>query len=198
MNNNGDHLPELPPRWSWGTASELCQKIQDGTHFSPKAQLDSGPHPYVTAKNIRPGGLDLRDMTYLDEATHRTIFKRCDPAPGDVLLVKDGVNAGDAALHTYDGEISLLSSVCFLRTHKQVLNGAFLRYFLQSPTGHTRLTGEMTGTAIRRIILKKVRTLPIPVAPFDEQHRIVAEIEKQFSRLDAGVPACTKPPPRCM
>ncbi len=31
--------------------------------------------------------------------------------------------------------------------------------------------------------------MPIPLPPLPEQHRIVAEIEKQFTRLDAGVAA---------
>ena len=34
-----------------------------------------------------------------------------------------------------------------------------------------------------------VRDQPIPLAPLPEQHRIVAEIETQFTRLDAGVAA---------
>ena len=31
------------------------------------------------------------------------------------------------------------------------------------------------------------RSLPIPVAPVEEQCRIVAEIDKQFARLEAAV-----------
>ena len=36
-------------------------------------------------------------------------------------------------------------------------------------------------------MFSKFRLLPFPVPPLDEQQRIVAEIEKQFTRLDAGV-----------
>jgi type I restriction enzyme S subunit len=46
-------------------AKEICEKIQDGTHFSPKKQLPIGPFPYVTAKNVRPWGLDLENLAYL-------------------------------------------------------------------------------------------------------------------------------------
>jgi type I restriction enzyme S subunit len=45
----------------------------------------------------------------------------------------------------------------------------------------------MTGTAIKRIILARIRQMEIELAPLAEQRRIVAEIEKQFSRLDEGV-----------
>lgn len=171
--------------------TEVCQKIQDGTHFSPdqEKQLPQGQYPYVTAKNVRPHGLDLDDLTYLDEAEHRQIYERCDPHTGDVLLVKDGVNTGDAAINTVDGEISLLSSVCMLRPRHEVLVNQFLRYFLLSPQGYRSLTGQMTGTAIKRIILRKIRDTPVPIAPLSEQRRIVAKIEELFSDLDAGVAA---------
>ena len=39
----------------------------------------------------------------------------------------------------------------------------------------------MTGTAIKRLILQKIKAAVVPVAPLAEQRRIVAEIEKQFS-----------------
>jgi type I restriction enzyme, S subunit len=49
------------------------------------------------------------------------------------------------------------------------------------------LTGQMTGTAIKRIILGRIKESFVPIAPLDEQRIIVAEIEKQFSRLDEAV-----------
>jgi type I restriction enzyme S subunit len=178
-----------PQTWVWTTAREVCIKIQDGTHFSPKGQVSRGKYPYVTAKNIRPTGLDLSNLTYLQESDHRAIYQRCDPKKGDVLLVKDGVNTGDAAINTLDEEISLLSSVCLLRTHPGILYGDFLRYFLLSPIGAGVLKGKMTGTAIKRIVLAHIKELPVPVAPIAEQQRIVSEIEKQFTRLDVAVKA---------
>jgi type I restriction enzyme, S subunit len=184
-----ENLPPLPDTWDWDRAKNVCLKIQDGTHFSPKDQRKQGTFKYVTAKNIRPWGMDLTDITYLNEQDHRAIYQRCDPQKGDVLLVKDGVNTGDAALNTLDEEFSLLSSVCVLRPDGLVIEGAFLRYYLQSPLGYRSLTGQMSGTAIKRIVLHRIRDLPVPIAPLPEQRRIVAEIETQFSRLDAAVAA---------
>ncbi len=181
--------PKIPEKWEWSTLSVTCAKIQDGTHFSPKNQTPSGEFRYLTAKNVRPWGLDLNDVTYIQETEHRPIYERCDVILGDVLLVKDGVNTGDAAIYTLDEEASLLSSVCMLRPHDHAIQNRYLRYYLMSPIGNRYLTGEMSGTAIRRIILRRIRELPIPVAPLPEQRRIVAEIEKQFTRLDAAVAA---------
>jgi type I restriction enzyme S subunit len=177
--------------WTSLELSAVCSKIQDGTHFSPhkSRQFLNGIYPYVTAKNVRPHGLDLADVTFLSESDHKDIYRRCDAAHGDVLLVKDGVNAGDTAINTYEGEISLLSSVCMLRPKPEIMLNTFLRYYLLSPAGNSQLTGEMSGTAIKRIILRKVRDLRVPVTSVDLQRRIVAKIDELFLDLDAGVAA---------
>src|SRR5262249_52456303 len=155
----------LPEGWIWKSMAEVCVKIQDGTHFSPKNQLPQGHYRYITAKNIRPWGLDLSDITYLSEEDHQAIYERCDPKKGDILLVKDGVNTGDTAINTLDEECSLLSSVCMLRPNINILFGPFLRYFILSPIGYLQLSGQMTGTAIKRIILRRIKETPVPIAP---------------------------------
>ena len=45
------------------------------------------------------------------------------------------------------------------------------------------------GTTFKEVSATKAATIPLPIAPLPEQHRIVAEIEKQFTRLDASVAA---------
>ena len=50
----------------------------------------------------------------------------------------------------------------------------------------------MTGTAIKRIVLYRIRESQIPIAPLAEQQRIVAQVEELFSDLDAGVAALTR------
>ncbi|HDZ88195.1 MAG TPA: hypothetical protein ENH38_06210 [Nitrospirae bacterium] len=46
-----------------------------------------------------------------------------------------------------------------------------------------------TGTTFKAIAGSDLRAISIPFAPLNEQKRIVAEIEKQFSRLDEAVAA---------
>lgn len=126
-------------------------------------------------------------MSYVSEETHQELYSRCDPQVGDVLLTKDGANTGTVAINTLDEPFSLLSSVAVLRPRADILDARFLRYFLESPKGSRNIVGKMSGTAIRRIILKRIKDATIPVPPLNEQKSIVAEIEKQFTRLDAGV-----------
>ncbi len=50
-------------------------------------------------------------------------------------------------------------------------------------------TCSKTGTTVQSLELPVFLRFQIPVAPLPEQRRIVAEIEKQFTRLEAGVAA---------
>lgn len=163
--------------------------VQDGTHFSPKEQTRTGDFKYITAKNIKHWGLDLSELTYVPEKIHREIYRRCNVEKGDVLYIKDGVTTGIATVNTLDEEFSLLSSVALLKPRRDILDSLFLKYYLNSPEGFRNMTGQMTGTAIKRLMLQKIKAAVVPVAPLPEQRRIVAEIEKQFTRLEAGVAA---------
>lgn len=70
------------------------------------------------------------------------------------------------------------------------LDGHYLLNFLFSSDVRKSARMNMRGAAGQlRVPAQFFATLQIPLPPLPEQHRIVAEIEKQFSRLDEGVAA---------
>jgi type I restriction enzyme S subunit len=66
------------------------------------------------------------------------------------------------------------------------VEGHYLMYSLCSP--HSQLQMQALSSATTVAILNKARfsSLPIPVAPIEEQRRIVDAIEEHFSRIDAA------------
>jgi type I restriction enzyme, S subunit len=177
----------LPEGWKWVKLQNVCLKIQDGSHFSPKEQFDEpdkNRYKYITAKNIRNNFMDFRKVTYVNEEFHKSIYGRCNPEYGDVLLTKDGINTGDVCVNTINEPISLLSSVCLIKAIHEKVNSRFIVYFFQSNIGNRNLIGDMTGTAIKRIILKKIKETNIIIPPIIEQQQIVAEIETRFSEAE--------------
>lgn len=177
-------LPELPDGWIWARFSAVCDKIQDGSHFSPNTQFPipaEDRYLYITAKNIKENGIDLSNVTYVDYSFHKSIYERCNPEYGDVLLVKDGVKTGIATINNMADQFSLLSSVALFKPNVKLLNSYYLKYFLNSPTGFKTITGQMTGTAIKRIILDKLRLSYLPLPSLAEQQKIIEEIESRLS-----------------
>lgn len=172
--------------WTVKPLGEVCIKVQDGAHHSPKttyAEKREGLFPYITSKNIRNEGLDLSKLEYVDFEFHQSIFPRCSPEFGDVLLTKDGANTGNVTLNSLNEPFSMLSSVALIKTERDRLLPEFLVYYLQSDAGMGATTGKMTGAAIKRIILKTLKALEIPLPPLEEQHQIVAVLDEAFEGL---------------
>ncbi len=51
------------------------------------------------------------------------------------------------------------------------------------------INGATSSVTVKHLSSRTVQEIPLPLPPRSEQDRIVAEIEKQFTRLDAAVAA---------
>jgi len=174
-------LPGFHGEWEVKTLDEVCQKIQDGTHFSPK--LGGNDYFYVTSKNIRLGTLDMSTAERISATEHAKIYARCDVKRGDLLLTKDGANTGNAALNSLDEPFSLLSSVAILRFDCRRYSPTFFMYQVLSKDGQEQIKEMMSGNAITRLTLVKIRKLRFAVASFQEQAAIAAVLTDMDAEL---------------
>lgn len=158
--------------WDVVRAAEVCSKIQDGTHFSPRP--GGWDYLYVTSKNIKFGFLDLTDVERIDAVQHRDIYRRCDVKQGDLLLTKDGANTGNAALNSLHEEFSLLSSVAFLRFTPGEYEAAYFLQQILSPSVQKQIQDAMSGNAITRLTLEKIRKLSFPCPPTRAEQQAIA------------------------
>ena len=161
--------------WEVKKLEEICDKITDGTHLSPKND-PVGDYMYVTAKNIKKDGVIFDNITYIDKETHKCIYSRCNPEYGDVLYIKDGVTTGVATINTVYEEFSLLSSVALLKTSNSIIN-YYLKYILNMPTMYNNIRSNMGGVAITRLTLVKIKKLLIPLPPLPLQQSFARKIE---------------------
>ncbi len=67
------------------------------------------------------------------------------------------------------------------------VDGWWLMHFVNSPSLRSKIVSFQSGSTRKRISKKNLCGIDIPVPPLPEQHRIVAEIEKHFTRLDEAV-----------
>ena len=173
---------EVPTSWIWGRLGDLTLKITDGTHHSP-SNTAVGDFKYISAKNIKPWGIDLREVTYVTSEVHQEIFSRCDPEEGDVLYIKDGATTGVATINSLAEPFSMLSSVALLKPSVGLSN-AYLLKAMVSPCFYSEMRAGMTGVAITRVTLAKLNNAIIPLPPLAEQHRIVAKVDELMALCD--------------
>ncbi len=173
----------IPENWEIRACEELCLKIQDGTHFSPKT--GGNDYFYVTSRNIGFGNLNLSTAERIDTAQHRGIYERCDVQKGDVLLTKDGANTGNAALNPLDEEFSLLSSVALLRFDPERNSSEYFLQQILSGPGQRQIKEAMSGNAITRLTLQKIKNLRFLTPPLSEQRAIAKAMGDVDALLDA-------------
>lgn len=181
---------ELTKQWRWENGvsdesweekklEEVCSKITDGTHNSPTNSL-SGEYMYVTAKNIKDTGIDLSNITYVTKEVHKEIYSRCDVIYGDVLYIKDGATAGIATINTLKEEFSMLSSVALIRTDLKLAKNEFVKDYLNYRK--KEILKNISGSAITRLTLSKIKDILIPLPTLPEQHEIVRLIDDLLAR----------------
>ena len=155
--------------WEEKKLSEICLKIKDGTHFSPKT-FEVGEYKYLTSKNVKNGYLDFSNLEFVSADDHKKIYSSCDVKFGDVLLTKDGT-IGQCCVNTLTEEFSLLSSVAFLRL-KSEFNNYFLYHILLSDLGQKEINGVIAGQALKRITLTKINDFKFMFPCLEEQTKI--------------------------
>lgn len=165
--------------WEEKKLEEVCSKITDGTHNSPTNSL-SGEYMYVTAKNIKDTGIDLSNITYVTKEVHKEIYSRCDVIYGDVLYIKDGATAGIATINTLKEEFSMLSSVALIRTDLKLAKNEFVKDYLNYRK--KEILKNISGSAITRLTLSKIKDILIPLPTLPEQHEIVRLIDDLLAR----------------
>jgi type I restriction enzyme, S subunit len=170
-----DEIPfRIPETWQWVRLSQVLAKLTDGTHHSPP-NGPTGAVRYITAKNIKPDGISLSEITFVSKEVHAEIYARCNPEKGDILYVKDGATTGVVTINDLDEPFSMLSSVALLKLPVGLYNRLIV-YFLRSPFFYDQMRGFMKGAAITRVTLKRMAPALLPIPPAHEQHRIVAKI----------------------
>ena len=162
-------MSEYPSDWKSANLNDICLRINDGTHFSPKSK--KGERLYLTAKNIKNGRIDLDSASFISEEEHRAIYARCPVTKGDLLFTKDG-SVGSIAISPFEEEVSLLSSIAVLKVNPSTCDTEYVLQWIASNTFQSVIEQRLTGTAVPRLTLEKINKLPIAYPPLPEQKKI--------------------------
>ena len=187
---NLGELPIIPATWKWGrvedAASEERNAIVDGPFGSNLKLSDyiSPPGvPVLTTANLR-GDYTPDSVRYISQLKFEQL-KRSEVRGGDILMAKIG-SCGLTGVYPENMPSAIIpANLLKMTVHPKYLR-KFVIYYLNSPLFSKFLKAIITATAQPAFNVSKFRQLPFPMVPGSEQRQIVAEIEKQFSRLEEG------------
>jgi type I restriction enzyme S subunit len=126
---------------------------------------------------IRDVGKDSTNTNYDSEYDKKYLVEK-----GDLLIGMDG----DFHSGRWRGPKGLLNQrVCKVVLETEDFLISFLEYLLP---GYLKAINDVTSSVtVKHLSSQSIKEIPLPSPTLNEQKRIVAEIEKQFSRLDEAV-----------
>ncbi len=172
---------DIPASWKWAKLKDIGPIISGGTPKTSEPSNFKGKIPWITPadltnytsktiskgrRNITESGLNSSSAKIIPK--NSVIFSTRAPIGYVVIAANE--------LATNQGFKSVIVN--------EYTDASFVYYYLKSAK---HLAEEnASGTTFKEISGSRFAQLPIPVAPFKEQHRIVEKIETLFARLDKG------------
>lgn len=178
-----ESLPTLPAGWYWTTLGEIAEVVGGGTpRTSDPANFEGGDVPWIT-----PADLSGYTEKYISHGARFITRKGLESSAARLLPAGTVLFSSRAPI----GYVVIASNPI---ATNQGFKSFVLKYGVLPEYVYWWLKGSKqsaeslaSGTTFLELSGANAKKLPIPIAPIDEQRRIVGEIEKQFSRLDEAV-----------
>ena len=166
---------------------ELLTDIRNGLVVEQEKELPG--IPITRIETISKGTVDMDRVRYVRDAAGKSLdnfwLKK-----GDILFshINSDLHLGKTALVLTDAPLLHGMNLLRLRVDSSRLRPKYLHHWLD----YCRRTGVFMAIAQHAVNQsslnqRKITSLGVPLRSVDEQDEIVAELEKQFSRLDEAV-----------
>ena len=180
----------LPNGWRTATLPDLIGEAGifiDGDWIESKDQDPSGDVRLIQLADIGDGFYRDRSDRFL--TSEKAKLLRCTVLqPGDMLVARMPDPLGRACIFPGDRKAAVtVVDVAVVRTNNPQVNPRWLMYCVNAPQFRSAVVSLQSGSTRLRISRKNLSKVVFPFPPRAVQDEIVAELEKQFSRLDEAV-----------
>ena len=181
-----NYYEKLPKSWSITTLSNISLLITKGT--TPRggnvAYLNKGIG-FLRAENvIGYDKISQTDLKYIDEETHLKFLKRSILIEDDILITIAGTLGRTGLIKKHDLPLNINQAISIIRiANKKLINLRYLIYVLNAPLIQNDLTKQRKITAIPNLTLEIIADCIIPIAPVNQQNKIVKKLDYLFSLI---------------
>jgi len=180
---------DLPEGWESLKLRDITERITKGsTPTSYGYVYQSEGIKFIKAENIDENGYVTSINDFIDEETNE-FLKRSILKVNDVLFSIAGTIGRVGIVRRVDLPANTNQALAIIRTVPGSIDTKYLYYYLKSSEVQKFASKLTVGVGRANLSLTNVSEIEIPIALPDQQKLIVAEIEKQFSRLAEAVAA---------
>ena len=182
--------PSLPSGWCWTTVAELADV---GTGTTPgrtnSKYWEGGTILWVTSTAVNELTVSEGNEFITESAVAETTLRVYPKHTLILALYGEGKTRGKVSELLLDATINQALAALVLRGEASEVR-RYLKVFLLS--NYVQMRRQAAGGMQPNLNLSIVKRIPVPLAPLNEQRRIVGKIEELFSDLEAGVAALTR------
>jgi len=157
-------------KWTKETLEDVCIKVTDGTHDSPKSVI-SGGYPLIKGKDISSGFIDFNNCEHISEKDHLDVLKRSRTERGDILFSNIG-SVGDCVFVSTDREFSI-KNVALFKPNIKIIVPKFLYYIVSGKQFQGEIKNRISGSAQQFASLTLLRKHKVILPPLPTQQKIV-------------------------
>jgi len=177
-------LPELPKGWVWTTVGAVADSMKNGIYKPPQFYAETGV-ACLRMYNIEDGVIVWKDIKRMSLTPDEV--REYELRPGDILVnrVNSRELVGKAATIPVGLETCVYESKNIrLRVLSDYVESKYVSLWFQifSQQYFDRHAQQTVGMA--SINQQQLGSMPLPLAPTPEQHKIVEEIERRLSVAD--------------
>ena len=174
--------------WRYVKLGDLGRWFGGGTPSKVNPQFwNGGDIPWVSPKDMKTPRISDAEDHITREAVENSATNLVN-AGSVLVVVRSGILKHTLPIAVTEREVALNQDLKAVTPSKEI-RADFLAMALKAFEQEILQTCCKSGTTVQNIEMPVFLRFEIPLPPLDEQREIVAEIEKQFTRLEAGVGA---------
>jgi type I restriction enzyme S subunit len=180
-----DGFHELPEGWCWASVEALTHPVRVVRYGILKPGPDApGGLPYVKVKHMRGDVIaPLEELPRTTQAIWNQ-YRGAALGKGDVLMAIRGTYSRVALVPDQLVGANITQDSARIAPLPGC-DRVYLRYCLLSQYAQQYFQRVARGVAVKGVNIGDLRPAPIALPPLAEQHRIVGEVDRRLSVLDA-------------
>lgn len=180
----------LSPGWTKEPLGTLGEWYGGGTPRKANESYWGGKIPWVSPKDMKSFRVTGSQMSVTQKALDDTSLSKY-PEGIVLIVVRSGILAHTFPVAVSDVAATMNQDMKGLKPREGV-DATYVAYALRRFGREILSQCSKDGTTVASISTNALRRFEIPIAPIEQQRRIVAKIEELFSDLDAGVAALNR------
>jgi type I restriction enzyme S subunit len=184
----GNENSQLPKGWIWTTVGEISEKIHYGYTASAVSET-VGPR-LLRITDIQCDNVDWNKVPYCKiGALEKQKYLLSE---GDLVFARTGATVGKSFLIRGKIPEAVFASYLIRIILSKYVRKEFVSNFFKSGMYWQQIKKGQLGIGQPNVNSQALSKVEIPLAPFNEQERIIGRFEELFACLDAGVEGLRK------